>query len=298
MNITITGASGMIGRRLLKHLMNAGHKVTVLSRHAGTNMPAGVKVSVWEGVALPPEEALRDADAVIHLAGEPLVQRWSAEAKRRIHDSRVVSTRNLVAAMTKLAKKPAVLVNSSAIGYYGSRGDEVLDEGSAAGRGFLPDLCAEWEKEARAAEGLGIRVVCMRTGIALDARGGALKKMLPPFKMGAGGRLGDGRQWMSWIHVEDLVSLFRFAMETESVRGPINGVAPNPVTNADFTKALGSAVHRPAIFPVPSFGLKMLFGEMSEVLLDSQRVTPKAAEAAGFRFRFPQLDGALKDLLG
>jgi uncharacterized protein (TIGR01777 family) len=241
---------------------------------------------------------LRDADAVIHLAGEPLVQRWSAEAKRRIHDSRVVSTRNLVAAMAKLAKKPAVLVSSSAIGYYGSRGDEVLDESSAPGQGFLPELCAEWEKEARAAEALGVRVVCMRTGVALDPRGGALKKMLPPFKMGVGGRLGDGRQWMSWIHVEDLVSLFRFAMETDSVRGPVNGVAPNPVTNADFTKALGSAVHRPAIFPVPSFGLKMLFGEMSEVLLDSQRVTPKAAEAAGFRCRFPQLDGALKDLLG
>jgi uncharacterized protein (TIGR01777 family) len=289
MNITITGASGMIGRRLLKHLMNAGHKVTVLSRHAGTNMPGGVKVSVWEGVALPPEEVLRDADAVIHLAGEPLVQRWSAEAKRRIHDSRVVSTRNLVAAMAK---------NSSAIGYYGSRGDEVLAESSAPGQGFLPEVCAEWEKEASAAEALGVRVVCMRTGVALDPRGGALKKMLPPFKMGVGGRLGDGRQWMSWIHVEDLVSLFRFAMETDSVRGPVNGVAPNPVTNADFTKALGSAVHRPAIFPVPSFGLKMLFGEMSEVLLDSQRVTPKAAEAAGFRCRFPQLDGALKDLLG
>jgi uncharacterized protein (TIGR01777 family) len=298
MNITITGASGMIGRRLLKHLMNAGHTMTVLSRHAGTNMPAGVKVQAWDAAkSAAPEESLRDADAVIHLAGEPVAQRWSEDAKRRIRESRVTGTRNLVAAMAKLAKKPAALVSSSAIGYYGSRGDQVLDEGAAPAQGFLADLCVEWEKEAKAAEALGVRVVCVRTGVVLDARGGALKKMLPPFKMGVGGKLGDGQHWMSWIHVEDLVSMFRFAMETATVGGPINGVSPNPVRNTDFTRQLAAAAHRPAIFPVPAFALRLLFGDMSTMLLDSQRVVPKAAESAGFRFRFPELAGALADAL-
>jgi len=297
MKITMTGASGMIGRRLLKHLMNAGHTVTVLSRHAGTNMPPGVILSVWPEQAMPPEESLRDSDAVIHLAGEPVAQRWTADAKRRIHDSRIVGTRNLVAALAKLSKKPEVLVSSSAVGYYGSRGDEILEESTAPASDFLAALCVEWEKEAHAAEALGVRVVCIRTGIVLDARGGALQRMLPPFKVGVGGKLGDGRQWMSWIHAEDLVAMFRFAMESTQVRGAMNGVSPNPVTNTDFTRALANAVHWPAIVPVPVFGLKLLFGEMSSALLASQRAIPKAAQASGFQFRYPQLDATLADVL-
>ena len=298
MNITITGASGLIGRRLMKNLAGAGHALHVLSRHAGTNMPPGVKLSVWDPVqGLPPEESLRDAGAVIHLAGESVAQRWSEDAKRRIADSRVVGTRNLVAGIAKLARKPEVLVSASAVGYYGSRGDEVLDESAAPAGGFLGEVCIAWEKEAQAAEALGVRVVRVRTGVVLDARGGALKRMLPPFRMGAGGKLGNGNHWMAWIHVEDLAAMYRFAAETATVRGAINGVAPNPVTNTDFTKALAAAVHRPAIFPMPAFALKLMFGEMSEILLASQRVMPKAAVAAGFQFRFPQLDGALADVL-
>lgn len=296
MKITISGASGLIGRRLLKSLAGNGNSLQVLSRHAGTNMPGGIKVYPWDPAkGEPPADSLRDTDAVIHLAGEPVAQRWSEETKRRIRESRVEGTRNLVQAMAKLRQPPSTLICSSAIGYYGSRGDEVLTESSSAGAGFLPEVCVAWEKEAMAAEALGMRVVRVRTGIVLDRRGGALKKMLPPFQMGVGGKIGSGRQWMSWIHLEDLVGMIRFALENP-VKGAVNGVAPYPVTNGDFTKALAAAVHRPALFPVPAFGLKLLFGEMAEMLLASQRVQPAAAEAAGYRFRFPQLEGALGEL--
>jgi uncharacterized protein len=295
--ITISGASGLIGRRLLKTLSAEGHILHVLSRHAGTNLPGGVRLSAWDpSKGEPPADSLRDADAVIHLTGEPVAQRWSEDVKRRIRDSRVTGTRNLVTAMKKLERPPAVLVSSSAIGYYGSRGDEILTETAAPGSGFLPEVCAAWEGEARAAEALGTRVVTVRTGIVLDTRGGALPRMLPPFRMGVGGRLGSGKQWMSWIHLQDLVSLYQLALD-QPLRGAMNGVAPYPVNNADFTRALATAVHRPAFLPVPGFALKVLFGEMSEVLLGSQRVAPKVAEAAGFRFRFPQLEPALADLL-
>ena len=296
MKITISGASGLIGRRLLKTLSGNGNALQVLSRHAGTNMPGGIKVFPWDpGKGEPPADSLKDTDAVIHLAGEPVAQRWSAEAKRRIRDSRVEGTRNLVQAMAKLRQPPSALICASAIGYYGSRGDEILTESAAAGTGFLPEVCVAWEKEAVAAEALGMRVARVRIGIVLDRRGGALKKMLPPFQMGVGGKIGSGQQWMSWIHLEDLVGIVRFALENP-VKGAVNGVAPYPVTNRDFTKALAAAVHRPAIFPVPALALKLLFGEMSEVLLASQRVQPAAAEAAGYRYRFPQLEGALGDL--
>ncbi|HJZ98207.1 MAG TPA: TIGR01777 family oxidoreductase [Candidatus Solibacter sp.] len=298
MKIVITGGSGLVGRRLIKHLMKVGHTVSVLSRHAGTNMPAGVIVNVWDGGnALTLEESLRNADAVVHLAGEPVAQRWSSAAMDRIRGSRIDGTRNLVAAIGKLAKKPEVLVSASAIGYYGSRRDEMLDEHSTPAQDFLGSLCIEWEREARAAEALGVRVVCVRTGVVLDTRGGALAKMLPPFKMGVGGRLGDGCHWMSWIHADDLCAMYRFAVETPTVRGAINGVAPNPATNTEFTKALGAALHRPTIFPMPAFVLKVMFGEMSEILLASQRVVPKAAQSAGFQFRFPELAPALADVL-
>lgn len=260
-------------------------------------MPGGVRLSAWDPAkGEPPADSLREADAVIHLAGEPVAQRWSAEVKRRIRDSRVTGTRNLVEALKKLRQRPATLICSSAIGYYGSRGEEVLTESSGPGSGFLPEVCVAWEDEARAAETLGMRVVTVRTGIVLDTRGGALPRMLPPFKMGMGGRLGSGKQWMSWIHLQDLAALYHLAL-TQPVRGALNGVAPYPVNNADFTRALAAAVHRPAFLPMPGFALHVLFGEMADVLLASQRVAPKAAEAAGFRFRFPQLEPALADLL-
>jgi hypothetical protein len=279
MKIAITGASGLIGRRLLTTLASQGHSPYALSRHAYT------------------EEALREADAVVHLAGESVAQRWTADAKRRILESREAGTRSLVRTLAKLPRRPGVLVCASAVGYYGSRGDETLTEASAPGTGFLPEVCVAWEREAQAAEALGIRVVRMRIGMALDRRGGALKSILPVFRMGAGGKLGDGRQWMSWIHLDDLAALFRFALENP-VAGPVNAVAPQPVTNADFTRELARALRRPALFPAPKLALRLLFGEMSEILLASQRAVPQAAQAAGFGFRFPELGPALADLLG
>jgi uncharacterized protein (TIGR01777 family) len=297
LNITISGASGLIGRRLLKLLPAEGHRLHVLSRHAGTNLPAGIRLSAWDPArGEPPAESLREADAVIHLAGEPVAQRWTPAVKQKIRDSRVEGTRNLVLAMSKLATPPRTLVCASAIGYYGARGDEVLTESSAAGSDFLSELCAAWEKAARDAEPLGVRVVSVRIGLVLDGRGGALARMLPPFKMGVGGRIGNGRQWMSWIHLADLAELFRFAL-MNPVTGPVNGVAPNPVTNAEFTRALGKAVGRPAFVPVPPLALKLLFGEMSDVLLSGQRVLPKAAGDAGFRFQFAEVGAALADCL-
>jgi uncharacterized protein len=297
LKITISGASGLIGRRLLKMLSSEGHSIEVLSRHAGTNLPGGVKLSVWDPIkSEPPAESIHDADAVIHLAGAPIAQRWTAEAKRQIRESRVAGTRNLVSGLKKLAKPPQVLVCASAIGYYGSRGDEVLTESSAPGVDFLAEVCQAWEREAGTAESFGVRVVPIRTGVVLDARGGALQKMLPPFKMGLGGKLAGGRQWMSWIHIEDLAGIYRHAL-ANPLSGAINGTSPNPAPNADFTTELGRALKRPTIFPVPGFALRMMFGEMSDVLLGSQRVLPKRTEEAGFRFRFPQLGAALADVL-
>ena len=297
MNITITGASGLVGRRLLKNLGAAGHAVTVVSRHAGTNVPPGVGVVAWDPMRGPaPEDAVRSANAVIHLAGEPVAQRWNEGTKRRIRESRVVGTQHLVQALAKLRTTPQTLICASAVGYYGSRGDEVLREDSAPANGYLAEVCTAWEKEALAAEAFGMRVVRVRIGVVLDARGGALRRMLTPFRMGVGGRLGDGKQWMSWIHLADLANMFQFAVENP-VSGALNGVAPIPVSNADFTQTLARVIHRPALFPVPVIGLKLLFGEMSEILLASQRVLPAAPEAAGFKFRFPELGGALKDVL-
>jgi uncharacterized protein (TIGR01777 family) len=295
--ITISGASGLIGRRLLKILAGNGHTLQVLSRHAGTNMPGGVRVWPWDPAkGEPPTEALADADAIIHLAGEPVAQRWTPEVKQRIRESRVTGTSNLVRALSKLPQVPKTLVSASAMGYYGSRGDEILTESSAPGSDFLAEVCVAWEKAAEEAQKLGVRVVRLRTGIVLDARGGALAKMLPPFKMGVGGKVGSGRQWMSWIHAEDLAGMIRFALNNQVV-GPMNGVSPNPVINADFTRALGAVLKRPVIVPVPALALKLAFGEMSEVLLGSQRVLPKVAEASGYRFQFTDVRAALADAL-
>ncbi len=224
-------------------------------------------------------------------------QRWSPEIKRRIRSSRVEATEQLVDALAALPRKPAVFVSASAVGYYGDRGEEVLTEESSAGKGFLPEVCIAWEKAASATASLGMRVVLLRTGLVLGKNGGALGKMLPPFRVGLGGRLGTGQQWMPWIHLDDMCSLIQFAVENANVSGVVNAVSPNPVRNVDFTAALGRALGRPALIPVPEFAIRLLYGEMAQILFDSQHVAPRAAQAAAFDFRFPELFGALKDLL-
>jgi len=277
MTVAITGASGLIGTRLQQRLLEAGHTVYAISR-AGP---------------------VPTCDAMVHLAGEPIAQRWTEAAKKRIYDSRVEGTRRLVNALKAQSDRPGVLVCASAVGIYGSRGDEILTETSAPGTGFLPRLAEDWEQAARTAEALGIRVISLRLGVVLG-HGGALAKLLLPFRLGVGGRLGSGRQWMSWIHIDDAVDLIQFAIESAAgiaLYGSVNATAPHPVTNDEFTRRLASALHRPAIFPVPAFALKLLFGEMSEVLLDSQRVLPAAAQAAGFHFQYPELAPALSSIL-
>ncbi len=277
MKVAITGASGFIGRAVAERLRGSGHSVIPVSLRATLN-----------------PEVFAGCQAVVHLAGEPVAQRWTAAARQRILNSRVEGTRSLVAALRH--QPPAVLVSASAIGYYGSRGDEILTESSPAGSGFLAQVALGWEQEARAAETSGVRVVTPRIGVVLGRGGGALAQMTTPFRLGVGGRLGSGQQWMSWIALDDLVSLIEFAVTNTALRGPVNAVAPNPVTNAGFTRELAAALRRPAIFPVPELALKLLFGDMSQVLLGSQRVLPEAAMRAGFRFRFTEAGEALRQI--
>lgn len=298
MNFLLTGATGFIGTRLIARLQERGHRVSIFTRRVVDREDRTVGQYFWDLKGPAPAEPFRDADAVIHLAGEPVAQRWNEEVKRRIRESRVAGTRHLVEGMARAERRPAALISSSASGYYGDRGDELLTEASLPGAGFLAEVCQAWETEAARAKSLGVRVATIRTGIVLGRGGGALAKMLPPFRLGLGGRLGSGRQWMSWIHLEDLVEMFVFAAENANVEGPVNGVAPEPVRNADFTKELARALHRPAIFPVPEFALQALFGEMSRILLESQRIAPEAAQRAGFKWRFPRLAGALVDAVG
>jgi uncharacterized protein (TIGR01777 family) len=298
MNVTVTGATGFIGNRLVHELLQAGHSIHALGRKRNAGLPQAVGFSEWRSTeAEPPAESLAAADAIVHLAGEPVAQRWTPEVKERIRSSRVDGTRNLVKALLKQAQRPRVLICASAIGYYGSRGDEVLTETSLPGRDFLAQVVVDWEQAARQAEALGIRVVPLRFGVVLGKDGGALTKMLPPLRLGLGGRLASGQQWMSWIHVDDVIGLIRFALENSAARGPMNATSPHPATNAEFTRELAAVLHRPAIFPVPRFALKTLFGEMAEIILGSQRVIPKAAQSAGFQFQYPELRPALLRLL-
>ncbi len=293
----ITGGTGLLGRKLLTELSDA----TVLSRDPERAQRAlgSVVVQRWEPEAGPvPTEALRGVDAVFNLAGDPVAQgRWTREKKRRIRASRVVGTRNLVAALAAAPTKPRVLVSASAVGVYGDQGDRECVEGSPPGDGFLAEVCAEWEREARAAEELGIRVVCARIGIVLAPGGGALGRMLTPFRWGIGGRLGSGAQWMPWIHVDDVIGLLLHAARNTSIRGALNLVAPAPVTNAEFTRVLGRVLRRPAVLPVPRAALRLALGEMSEMLLASQRVVPRAAQRSGYGFLHPDLAAALKAVL-
>jgi len=292
--VLVTGASGLIGRALVSSLKTRGVEVTCLVR--GT--PTGPDQICWDpGRSLTPE-SISGFDAVVHLAGESVASRWTNDKRAKIRDSRVTGTRTLAHALAKASKRPRVLVTSSAIGYYGDRGDEVLNEKSAPGNGFLADVCREWEAASQPATDAGIRTVQIRTGIVLSAEGGALKKMLPPFRMGVGGRLGSGRQWMSWIHIHDMVGAIHHAMKTDLLQGPVNLVAPKPVTNAEFTETLASVLKRPAIFPVPAFAIKTLFGQMGEeVLLASQRVEPARLVTSGYPFQCSELRKALEDVL-
>ena len=293
MKIALTGATGFLGARLLHRLLADGHELSVLGRSRSPSLPPNVRFAAWDSTTgEPPAESLSGAGAVIHLAGEPVARRWNEEVKRRIRTSRVDGTRSLVCALSKLSPPPAVLVNASAIGFYGSRGDELLTEESSAGGDFLAQLTQEWEAAADGAEALGIRVVKLRTGIVLG-NGGALTRMLLPFRLGLGGRLGSGHHWMSWIHIDDTIELIRLAASNPSVRGPLNLTAPNPVRNREFTSALAQALHRPAVFPVPELAVRALFGEMAGVILASQRVLPKAALDLRYPFRFPHLAEAL-----
>ncbi len=298
MQVTLTGGTGFIGRALARRLLEQGHALHLLARRPPEQAGLRAAFSVWHAEAgEPPLESLERAEAVVHLAGEPVAQRWSEAAKERIRTSRVEGTRRLVGALARLERPPGVLISASAIGIYGSRGDEWLTETSPPGGGFLAEVVRQWEREAQAAEALGVRVVRLRIGVVLSREGGALARMLPAFRAGLGGRLGSGSQWMSWIHLEDLLELILFALRAPQLRGPVNAVAPNPVTNAEFTRALAAALRRPAIWRVPGFLLRALLGEMASVLLDSQRVRSEAARAAGFCFRRPELAEALRDLL-
>jgi len=297
MRFLVTGATGLIGRALLRNLDD----VVVLARNPERARAelGDVRAFAWQAQQeLPPAEAFEGVDIVVHLAGEPVAsEKWSEEKKRAIRDSRVIGTRNLVDGLAALSVRPSVLVSASAVGYYGDRADEQLTEEMEAGVGFLAEVCVEWEAEAAKARALGLRVISARTGIVLAAEDGALSRMLTPFRLGLGGRLGGGQQWMPWVHIDDVVGLLLHASRTARLDGPMNVVAPNPVSNRAFTKALGRALRRPAFLPVPRFALRAAFGEMSEVLLASQRAVPHVAEQSGYLFAYAKIDAALNACL-
>jgi uncharacterized protein len=292
--ILVSGVSGPIGTALLPTLKTRGYDVTRLVRGAAT----GEDQIPWDLARPISPEMVSGFDAVIHLAGESIVGRWTKTKKIKIRSSRVAGTTSLAEALAGAKDKPQVFVCSSAIGYYGDRGNEVLTEQSKPGTGFLPDVCREWEAATQAAIHAGIRTVQIRTGVVLSPKGGALGKMLPPFKMGVGGTIGDGRQWMSWIDLQDMVGAIHHILKSDLLQGPVNLVAPKPVTNAEFTKTLGRVLSRPTVLPLPAFAVKLAFGEMGEtVLLGSQRVEPSQLVMSGYPFRFSNLQASLENIL-
>lgn len=297
MRALVTGATGFIGKRLVARI----ERPVVLSRRpeAAKNLFPRAQVLPWEPESgPPPAEALEGVDAVFNLAGESVAGgRWTEQRKERIRRSRIEGTRNLVSAIEAKKKRPRALVSISAVGYYGSRGDEVLTESAKPGMDFLAEVCVAWEAEANRATALGVRVVTPRVGVVLGKDGGALARMLPPFKLGLGGRLGNGRHWMPWIHINDLIEILLFAGKFK-IFGVLNAVAPTPVMNREFTRALAAALHKPAIFPVPAFALRLMFGELATVLLASQRVVPEVAIKSGIRFKYTSLRTALEEILG
>ena len=288
MRVAVTGATGTIGRAVAEALTERGDEVTALSR--STNWPDPKS-------APPPAESLQGRDAVVHLLGEQIAQRWSDDAKREIRDSRVLTTRNLVTAIRELpeGERPSVLVSQSGAGWYGHRGDERLDESHPAGDDFLARLSVDWEAEARRAEELGVRVVLNRTGMVLSPSGGALEKMLPFFKLGIGGPVAGGDQYVPWVHLDDVVGAVLFELDTVAATGPVNLTAPEPATNAELSKALGRVLDRPAFAPVPALAVKALYGEMAEIVTTGQRAVPARLTALGYAFRRPELEDALRD---
>jgi hypothetical protein len=296
MHCLVTGGTGFVGRHLISRLERpvvAGRSVDKIKKLPGEVIPCQ-----WNGGTLLDRSVLEGVDAVFHLAGESVFNgRWTTARKQRIMDSRRLGTRNLVASLAALDSPPSVLVCSSAIGYYGSRGDELLREASPPGTDFLAQVCQAWEEEARQAEKLGIRVVSVRTGVVLGSDGGALAQMLLPFRLGLGGRIGSGRQFMSWIHIDDLVGILLHAATASEVRGPVNGAAPQAVTNREFTATLAEVLRRPAFLAVPAPLLRIALGEFADVLLGSQRVVPEKILEAGYTFRYPELKGALRNLV-
>ena len=298
MRVAVTGATGTIGRAVVRELQGRGDEVTALSRDAERARSAlGVEAVEWaDPKAQPaPAEALRGRDGVVHLLGEPVAQRWTEEAKREIRDSRVLGTRNLVAGLGALDERPGVVVSQSASGWYGDRGDERLEEDAPAGDDFLARVVTEWEAEARAAGELGVRVVTARTGVVLSESGGALDRMLPPFKLGVGGPVAGGRQYVPWVHLDDVAGALAFCLHDERARGPVNLTAPEPVTNRDLSKALGRVLRRPAVAPVPGLAVRVLYGEMATVVTTGARAVPARLTELGYRFRRPDLEEALRD---
>jgi uncharacterized protein len=305
MKVVITGATGLIGAALLSALRERGDHVVALTRtleSADRTLDDAIEIHEWPDPkgSLPPSVALTGADAVVHLLGEPVAQRWTETARREIRDSRVLSTRSLVAALGQLPDehRPATLVSQSATGYYGPRGDEPVSEDAPAGEDFLATVTRAWEHEALAASELpGLRVVRTRTGVVLSPRGGALAKMLPPFRLGVGGPVAGGRQYVPWIHLDDVVGALLRCIDDQRITGPVNVTAPNPVTNAELSRTLGRVLHRPAVLPVPGAALRLLYGEMASIVTTGQRVMPQRLLQLGHEFRHPELEPALRNVL-
>ena len=300
MKVTVTGATGLIGSRLVARLRGRGDEVTVLSRNPDRAREAlgDVQAIAWNLTSDPaPARALAGRDAVVHLAGENVAQRWNDETRRAIRESRVTGTRNLVAGLREAEPRPRVLVSSSAVGYYGPHGDERVDESTAPGDDFLARVCIEWEREADAASELGLRVVRVRTGVVLDRNGGALKTMLLPFKAGIGGPVAGGDHYMPWIHIDDVVRIYLAALDSDAWSGAVNASAPEPATNKEFSRALGRALRRPAIAPVPGLALKLLYGDMAQIVVTGQRAVPARTLELGYDFTHPNLDEALNAAL-
>jgi uncharacterized protein (TIGR01777 family) len=305
LSVTVTGATGLIGRALTRALREAGAQVTVLSRDPararaapGAPAPGELQALAWDPSREPaPAAGLAGRDAVVHLAGENIAQRWTDSTRREIGESRVRGTENLIAGLAAAEPRPRALLSASAVGYYGARGEEPIDEDAPAGGGFLARVCVAWEAQARRAEELGMRVATPRFGVVLDRRGGALAQMLTPFRLGLGGPIAGGRQYISWIHSADLVATLLAALRDERWSGPINATAPEPVTNREFTRALGRALGRPARMPIPAVALRLRYGEMAQTVTTGVRALPARALMLGFEFRHPQLQGALQSIL-
>ena len=294
--MTVTGATGLIGPRLVRALQERGDEVTVLTRDPdrARRVLHDVQAFPWDLLnETAPADALAGRSAVVHLAGANVAQRWSESAKRAIRDTRVVGTGNLIDGLRAAEPRPATLVSSSAIGYYGAHGEEPLDEDAAAGNDFLAGVCVEWERQARSAQELGMRSVQVRTGVVLDRSGGALGKMLPPFRMGVGGAVAGGRQFISWIHADDVIGIMLAAIDEERWSGPVNATAPEPMSNRGFSHVLGRVLHRPAVLPVPGFAIRLLYGDMAEIVTTGARVMPAKALVLGYTFAQPELEPAL-----